>query len=142
MLQTFIIATSWADIPNWPQIPIGTSSTSSHAPSSEDKPSDSSTTASSENNDSSTNRRSDGDVPTTSVQDVASNSNDPEPANISWFRTQDYDASGFLSIDELMVNHQVRLTILTVRLVRFIRPNYFLLNKRPSLLAIQAIFTI
>lgn len=89
--QNSLTATSWADIPNWPQISFGTSSTTSHATPTDDKPSDAGSTPSSgENNDAAQNRRSDVDVPTssTSQQDVASNGHDPEPANISWFRNQ------------------------------------------------------
>ena len=84
----------------------GSPSAPTSTTSSDDKPGDASTT-SSEISEGGASRRSDGDVTSSSSQELGPNNNDPEPANISWFRNQDYDLSGFISIDELMVNHQV-----------------------------------
>jgi hypothetical protein len=96
-------ATSWADMPNWPQI-SSASATVVQATSTEEKSDASSST---ESSDVGSNRRSDVETPSTS-QDVGSHNNDPEPANVSWFRNQDYDLSGFLSLEELLTDHQVK----------------------------------
>jgi hypothetical protein len=90
-------------MPNWPQI-SSASATVVQATSTEEKSDSSSST---ESSDVGSNRRSDVETPSTS-QDVGSHNNDPEPANVSWFRNQDYDLSGFLSLEELLTDHQVK----------------------------------
>ena len=68
---------SWADVPNWPQMPTKVDLNVDNDPTS----------------------RSD-----TVAYDALV---DPEPANVTWFRSRDLDNTGALSLQELIVDHHV-----------------------------------
>lgn len=69
---------SWADVPNWPQMPV---------------------------NQVEENDQDDEGKDSTSRSDTWTTI-DPDPANVTWFRNMDYDNTGALSLQELIVEHQ------------------------------------